>query len=84
MHTPSHRDSGCAPMPAAMVPPRQQAPLHLAPVGAQTGALDCAGGRLSAEAGVVRLTDLEAPLGCTRHRAAVLADPRAPRRLPCT
>jgi hypothetical protein len=63
MHAQSHLVSGFDPMPAAMVPQRQQAPLHLAPVGAKAVALDFDGGRLSADAGVVLLKDSEAPLG---------------------
>jgi hypothetical protein len=39
---------------------------------------------LSSDAGVVLLKDIEAPLGVTPHLAAVLSDPRAPRRRHCT
>jgi hypothetical protein len=63
-----------------MVPQRQQAPLHLAPVGAKAVALDCDGGRLSADAGVVLRKDIDAPLAFTHNLAAVLSDPRDPRR----
>jgi Transposase DDE domain group 1 len=81
MNAQSHMVSGFAPMPADMVTQRQQAPLNLAPVGAKAVALDCAGGRLSSDAGVVLLKDIDAQLGLTRHLAAVLSDPRDPRRI---
>jgi len=68
-------------MPADMVTPRQQAPLHLAPVGAKAVDLDFDGGRLSSDAGVVLLKDIDAQLGLTRNLAAVLSDPRDPRRI---
>jgi len=71
-------------MPADMVTQRQQAPLNLAPVGAKTVALDFDGGRLSSDAGVVLLKDIDTPLGLTRNLAAVLADPRDPRRIKFT
>jgi len=80
MNAQSHLDSVCDPMPAAMVPQRQQAPLHLAPGGAQTVPLAFEGGRWSAEAGVVLRKDIDAPRAFTRTLAAVLADPRDPRR----
>ena len=84
MNAQSHIVSGFDPMPADMVTQRQQAPLHLAPVGAKAVALDFDGGRLSSDAGVVLLKDIDAPLGLTPHLAAVLSDPRAPRRSHCT
>src|SRR5215475_15161863 len=84
MNAQSHIDSGFDPMPADMVTQRQQAPLNLAPVGAKTVALDFDGGRLSSDAGVVLLKDIDTPLGLTRNLAAVLADPRDPRRITFT
>jgi len=81
MNVQSHMDSGFDPMPADMVTQRQQAPLNLAPVGAKTVTLDFDGGRLSSDAGVVLLKDIDAQLGLTRNRAAVLSDPRDPRRI---
>lgn len=66
---------------AASTPPRHPAPLHLAPVGAKAVALDCDGGRLSSDAGLVLLQDPEEPLGLPHNLAAVLSDPRAPRRV---
>jgi hypothetical protein len=81
MNAQSHMDSGFDPMPADMVTQRQQAPLNLAPVGAKAVALDFDGGRLSSDAGVVLLKDIDAQLGLTRNLAAVLSDPRDPRRI---
>jgi len=81
MHAPSHMDAGVDPMPADRVTQRPQAPRHLAPGGATTVPLDFEGGRVSSDAGVVLRTDIEAPLAGTRHLAAVLSDPRAPRRI---
>jgi Transposase DDE domain group 1 len=51
---------------------------------AKAVALDFDGGRLSADAGVVLRTDIEAQLGFTRALAAVLSDRRDTRRLHCT
>jgi Transposase DDE domain group 1 len=81
MNAQSHMDSGFDPMPADMVTQRQQAPLNLAPVGTKTVTLDFDGGRLSSDAGVVLLKDIDAQLGLTRNLAAVLSDPRDPRRI---
>ena len=81
MNAQSHMDSGFDPMPADMVTQRQQAPLNLAPVEAKTVTLDFDGGRLSSDAGVVLLKDIDAQLGLTRNLAAVLSDPRDPRRI---
>ena len=68
-------------MPADMATPRQPAPLHLAPVGTKAVELDFDGGRLSSDAGIVLLKDIDEQLGLTRHLAAVLSDPRDPRRI---
>ena len=59
-------------------------PLHLAPVGAKAVDLDCDGGRLSSDAGLVLLKDPDEQLGLTRDLAAVLRDPRDPRRVDFT
>src|SRR5262249_33042628 len=67
-------------MQAAITPPLHLAPLHLAPVGANAVELDFDGGRWSSEAGLVLLKDPDEPLGLTHNLAAVLSDPRAPRR----
>src|SRR6185295_5360881 len=63
---------------ATQLPP---APLPLAPVGTTAVELAFDGGRLSSDAGVVLLTDIDDPLGLTRALAAVLSDPRAGRRI---
>jgi Transposase DDE domain group 1 len=64
-----------------MATPLQPAPWPLVPGGGKAVDLDFDGGRLSSDAGVVLLNDLDAQLGVTRTLAAVLADPRDPRRL---
>jgi hypothetical protein len=76
--------SGFDPMQAAMATPLQPAPLPLVPVGGKAVDLDFDGGRLSSDAGLVLLKDIDAPLGVTRNLAAVLSDPRDPRRLNVT
>lgn len=68
-------------MQAAITPPLHLMPLHLAPVGAKAVALDFDGGRLSSDAGLVLLKDPDEQLGLTRNLAAVLSDPRDPRRV---
>ena len=72
--------SGVDPMPADLAIQRQPAPLPLAPVGTKAVALDFEGGRLSSDAGVVLLKDIDDQLGLTHNLAAVLSDPRDPRR----
>jgi hypothetical protein len=68
-------------MQAAITPPLHLAPLHLAPVGAKAVDLDFDGGRLSSDAGLVLLKDPDEQLGLTHNLAAVLSDPRDPRRV---
>jgi DDE family transposase len=68
-------------MQAALTPPRPLAPVPLAPVGAKAVALDFDGGRLSSDAGLVLLKDPDEHLGLTHNLAAVLSDPRDPRRV---
>jgi hypothetical protein len=68
--------SGVAPMPAAVATQLHPAPLHLAPVGVKAVDLDFDGGRLSSDAGIVLLKDIDDQLGLTRALAAVLSDPR--------
>jgi hypothetical protein len=83
MNAPSlhaHMVSGCDPMQADLAQ-RQQAPLNLAPVGAKAIDLNFDGGRLSSDAGVVLRKDIDEQLGLTRHLAAVLSEPRDPRRI---
>src|SRR5947207_388090 len=73
--------SGFDSMAADRTPPRQPTPLRLAPVGAKAVDLDFDGGRLSSDAGVVLLKDIDDQLGLTRALAAVLSDPRDARRI---
>ena len=72
--------AGADPMPADGVP-LQPTPLHLAPVGAKAVDVDFDGGRLSSDAGVVLLKDIDDHLGLTRALAAVLSDRRDARRI---
>src|SRR5712691_13449068 len=80
----AHMVSGFDPMQADMAIPLPQPLLHLAPVGGKAVDLDFDGGRLSSDAGVVLLKDIDAQLGFTRDLAAVLSDPRDPRRVKFT
>jgi len=64
-----------------MATPLQRTPLELAPVGNKAVDLDFDGGHLSSDAGVVLLKDINDQLGLTRNLAAVLSDPRDPRRI---
>ena len=73
--------SGVDPMPAAVATQLPPAPLHLAPVETKAVELDFDGGRLSSDAGVVLLKDIDDQLGLTRALAAVLSDPRDGRRI---
>src|SRR5262249_18006097 len=68
-------------MPAALATQRQRTPLLLAPVGDNTVELDFDGGRLSSDAGLILLKDIDDQLGLTRALAAVLADARDARRI---
>src|SRR5262249_86280 len=56
-------------------------PLHLAPVEGKATLIDFDGGRLSSDGGLVLLNDPDDQLGLTRDLAAVLHDPRDPRRV---
>ena len=71
-------------MHAERVTQRHPPPLLLAPLGGKTVELDCDGGRLSSDAGLVLLHDPEEQLGLTRALAAVLRAPRDPRRVDFT
>ena len=73
--------SGVDPMPADMATQLQPAPLPLAPVGAKAVDLDFDGGRLSSDAGMVLLKDIDDQLGLHARLAAVLSDPRDARRI---
>jgi Transposase DDE domain group 1 len=59
-------------------------PLHLAAVGDKAVDLDFDGGHLSSDAGLVLLKAPDEQLGFTRALAAVLNDPRDPRRVDFT
>src|SRR4030095_2424428 len=78
------RVSGFDPMPAEMAAALQQTPLHLAPVGVKAVELNFDGGRLSSDAGVILLKDIDDQLGLTHDLAMVLKDPRDPRRVAFT
>jgi len=68
-------------MQAALATQRQSTPLLLAPVRGKTVELDFDGGRLSSDAGLVLLKDIDDQLGLTRALAAVLGDARDTRRI---
>jgi hypothetical protein len=72
---------GCDSMQATLATQRQPTPLLLAPVGDNTVELDFDGGRLSSDAGLILLKDIDDQLGLTRALAAVLADARDARRI---
>jgi hypothetical protein len=59
-------------------------PLHLAPVEDKAILVDFEGGRLSSDGGLVLLNDPDDQRGLTRDLAAVLRDPRDPRRVDFT
>ena len=63
------------------IPTDLTTPLHLAAVGDKAVELDFDGGRLSSDAGLVLLKAPDEQLGFTRALAAVLNDPRDPRRV---
>jgi len=73
--------SGVDPLQSEPATQRPHAQLHLASVEGKTVDLDFDGGRLSSDAGVILLKDIDDQLGLTRALAAVLADPRDARRL---
>jgi hypothetical protein len=73
--------SGFDPLQATMATQLQPTALPLVPIGGKAVDLDFDGGRLSSDAGVVLLKDIDAQLGFTRNLAAVLSDPRDPRRI---
>src|SRR5499433_734952 len=68
-------------MPADTTTLMEPTPLPLAPVGGKAVELDFTGGRLSSDAGVVLLKDIDDQLGLTHDLAMALKDPRDPRRV---
>lgn len=68
-------------MHAALAAPCDPTPLLLAPIGGKTVALDCDGGRLSSDAGLILLKDIDEQLGLTRALATALSDARDARRI---
>src|SRR4029434_5249843 len=84
MNARNHKEytiAGFDSMQAALATQRQPTPLLLAPVGDKTVELDFGGGRLSSDAGLILLKDIDDQLGLTRALAAVLADSRDARRI---
>jgi len=84
MNARNHKEytiSGFDSMQATLATQRQPPPLLLAPVGDNTVELDFDGGRLSSDAGLILLKDIDDQLGLTRALAAVLADARDVRRI---
>src|SRR5499426_762045 len=84
MNARNHKEytiSGFDSMQATLATQRQRTPLLLAPVGDNTVELDFDGGRLSSDAGLILLKDIDDQLGLTRALAAVLADARDARRI---
>jgi hypothetical protein len=73
--------SGFDAMHADLVAQRAPTPLILAPIGGKTVELDCDGGRLSSDAGLILLKDIDEQLGLTRALATALSDARDARRI---
>ena len=73
--------SGCEATHADLVAQRAPTPLILAPIGGKTVELDCDGGRLSSDAGLILLKDIDEQLGLTRALATALSDARDARRI---
>src|SRR5882762_1935707 len=80
-NTKAYTIPGVDSMPAERAAQRQPTPLRLAPVGDKTVELDFDGGRLSSDAGLILLKDIDDQLGLTRALAAVLSDPRDAHRI---
>ena len=68
-------------MQADLATQRHPTPLLLAPIGGKTVELDCDGGRLSSDAGLILLKDIDAQRGLTRALATALSDARDARRI---
>jgi hypothetical protein len=61
-----------------------ESPLHLPPLEDKAIVVDFDGGRLSSDGGLILLGDPDDQIGLTRDLAAVLRDPRDPRRVDFT
>jgi hypothetical protein len=61
-----------------------ETPLHLPPIEDKAILIDFDGGRLSSDGGLILLGDPDDQIGLTRALAAVLRDPRDPRRVDFT
>jgi hypothetical protein len=61
-----------------------ETPLHLSPLEDKAILIDFDGGRLSSDGGLILLGDPDEQIGLTRALAAVLRDPRDPRRIDFT
>jgi DDE family transposase len=68
-------------MHAALAASCDPTPLLLAPIGGKTVELDGEGGRLSSDAGLIVLKDINEHLGRTRALATALSDARDARRI---
>ena len=66
------------------MPDDSASPLHLPPLQDKAILVDFDGGRLSSDGGLILLGDPDEQLGLTRDLAAVLRDPRDPRRVDFT
>jgi len=63
------------------MPDGLETPLHLPPLADKAILIDFDGGRLSSDGGLILLGDPDDQIGLTRALAAVLRDPRDPRRI---
>lgn len=79
MNSPSLQENTCfavdQPQPRAL-PDTPSAPLSLSPVLAKAVLMDFDGGRLSSDAGLLLLQEVDQRLGLTRALSEVLSDPR--------
>lgn len=66
------------------MPANIKTPLHLPPLEDKAILVDFDGGRLSSDGGLILLGDPDDQIGLTRELAAVLRDPRDPRRIDFT
>lgn len=78
-HPKAYTIPGVASMSASVA-----SPLHLVPLQDKAILVDFDGGRLSSDGGLILLGDPDEQMGLTRALAAVLRDPRDPRRIDFT